>query len=82
VTDLGPARTASSGRPARDQKGGAVHTATMDVRLGDFRATASIDIGTRGLLAVSALVGVVLAGAAAIVWVATGPARRRAGRRK
>jgi hypothetical protein len=56
------------------------HRAEADVKLGGFSATAKIDIGTSGLLAVGGLVGVILGGTAAIVWAATGPARRRAAR--
>jgi hypothetical protein len=54
------------------------HRAKAELKLGGFCAKAKIDIGTRGLLAVTGLVGVILGGTAAIVWAATGPGRRRA----
>lgn len=52
------------------------HVAVFDTKLGKFSATSRISITTGGLLAVSTLVGVILAGTAGIVWTATGPARR------
>lgn len=63
----------AAGREAR-------HVAKVDVRLGSMTMHSKLAISTGGLLAVSALVGVILAGTAGIVWVATGPARRRAER--
>lgn len=54
------------------------HVAEFDVKLGAFTATSRLSITSGGLLAVAGLVGVILGGTAGIVWVATGPARRRA----
>jgi hypothetical protein len=54
------------------------HSAETEVKLGRFSATSRLSLTTGGLLAVTGLVGVILSGTAAIVWVATAPARRRA----
>jgi hypothetical protein len=54
--------------------------AEAKVRIGAFKASSRAEIGTDGLLAVTALVGVILLGTAGIVWAATSPARRRARR--
>ena len=54
------------------------HVAEIDMKLGGFSLSGRLSISTSGLAAVAALVGVVLGGTAAIVWTATGPARRRA----
>lgn len=56
------------------------HVAEAKVRIGAFKASSRAEIGTDGLLAVTALVGVILLGTAGIVWAATSPARRRARR--
>lgn len=56
----------------------AVHVAEFDVKLGAFSAKTRLSITSVGLLAVAGLVGAILGGTAGIVWVATGPARRRA----
>jgi hypothetical protein len=52
------------------------HHTSLKLRVGGARLSADIGIGTDGLLAVAALVGVILAGSAGIVWVATSPTRR------
>ena len=76
MTDLKPPTIQP--KPAEDMRPPQRHAAEAELKLGTFCATAKVDIGTRGLVAVAGLIGVVLAGAAAIVWAATGPARARA----
>ncbi|RYG39019.1 MAG: hypothetical protein EON93_00890 [Burkholderiales bacterium] len=56
----------------------AQHVAKVEVKLGRFSASSRLAITSGGIMAVSGLVGVILGGTTAIVWVATGPARRRA----
>ncbi|RYZ14467.1 MAG: hypothetical protein EON61_03555 [Alphaproteobacteria bacterium] len=51
------------------------NVASVDARLGNFRFSTHLAISAGGLLRVSALVGVILAGTTGIVWVATTPAR-------
>ncbi|RYG36343.1 MAG: hypothetical protein EON93_05215 [Burkholderiales bacterium] len=58
------------------------NVASVDARLGSFKINTKLAISTGGLLAVSALLGVILAGTAGIVWVATTPARRRIGKER
>lgn len=58
------------------------HRAQIDVKLGGFSITGCIAISTGGLVAITGIVGMTLAGTAGIVWTATGPARRHAERGK
>jgi hypothetical protein len=54
------------------------HVAVFDAHFGSVKLKSRLSVSTGGLLAISALVGVILAGTAGIVWVATAPARQRA----
>jgi hypothetical protein len=53
------------------------HRASAEFELGPLRAKADVDVSTSGILAITGLVGVILAGVAGIVWASLGPARRR-----
>lgn len=60
------------------RSGKALHTARCSIRMGSFRATAKVRVGTGGLLAIGALTSSILLSTAVLVWSATNVARRRA----